>query len=689
MGMFDHLSGAELHELLPNSSLLIEAVNNYDRFARWTYPYIAGIEVTQGIQYYKSDRHLTDPNDRGADNSVRLVAFKPAWVRVYVRTGIFGNNINVTGNITVQSQVFPPLNIWQEVGTLTPMFPGNTTTRKSPDYDIERRTLNRTLNYIIPQNDMSGMVRLVARIWGTEDEDESVIDTHTLVLNVTLRQTLSLRGIMISYNGPDPTVNPANPPNINLAAPTLANLQNTAAWTLTTNPVESNANFSIAGTLNWTTPLTGVALSPGGCSQQWLDLNTALAQIRTNDGNRQDVIYYGLLPAGTPIANVGGCRSSGISAGPNGQQVTMAHEIGHGAGLQHGPCGTPGDPNYPAYEPYDPANTPMASIGEYGLNVNTGIISAPDEKDYMSYCIPRWISLYHHGRLINNQAFNPRTVGSSQWVAPELVDPYLWPWEYIPDPPPWERFTGDPIMQKAQPVISLIGIVNENREFDVQSVMRVMALPSLQDAARTPYVAQLIGEKGEVVASAPVMRLNTHGCGCGCDGGDSNSNRDPYTFQALIPDIEPGTALRIVQQGQEVEEDREVWLRKSSGNPPEIGGFQVRISKGKATAKWDAGSSSERPLNFALQFSKDNGRSWNSVAVNITDYKYQFDISDLPGGITVIFRLLAHDGFLTTTADSNEVRLPERALIVSIMHPHPEQPILSGFNMRLWAAINT
>ena len=31
--------------------------------------------------------HLTDPADHGADNSVRLIAGKPAWVRVYVRTG--------------------------------------------------------------------------------------------------------------------------------------------------------------------------------------------------------------------------------------------------------------------------------------------------------------------------------------------------------------------------------------------------------------------------------------------------------------------------------------------------------------------------------------------------------------------------------------------------------------------------
>ena len=43
-------------------------------------PFIDGMEVTQGIQYYKTDQHLTDPNDRNKDNSVILVANKPAWV---------------------------------------------------------------------------------------------------------------------------------------------------------------------------------------------------------------------------------------------------------------------------------------------------------------------------------------------------------------------------------------------------------------------------------------------------------------------------------------------------------------------------------------------------------------------------------------------------------------------------------
>ena len=46
---------------------------------------IRGVEVTQAIQYYRSDQHLTDAADRKPTNSMTLVANKPAWVRVLCR----------------------------------------------------------------------------------------------------------------------------------------------------------------------------------------------------------------------------------------------------------------------------------------------------------------------------------------------------------------------------------------------------------------------------------------------------------------------------------------------------------------------------------------------------------------------------------------------------------------------------
>ena len=50
--------------------------------------HVHGVEISQTIQYFHSRLHLTDPAQQGADNSVRLVANKPALVRVYLRAGL-------------------------------------------------------------------------------------------------------------------------------------------------------------------------------------------------------------------------------------------------------------------------------------------------------------------------------------------------------------------------------------------------------------------------------------------------------------------------------------------------------------------------------------------------------------------------------------------------------------------------
>jgi hypothetical protein len=667
-------------------------------------PYVDGIEVTQAIQYYKSDQHLTDPKDRGRDNSATLVASKPAYVRVYVRPGLHSAMPNVTGELIVERRRDVLGLTWQPVATLSPLFPGQVTALNSIDYVTERSTLAASLNFIIPAEDMLGSLRVTARIWRS-DAAGSVHEDSVLV-SATLLQTLRLRGIFISYNGDDGN---GVGTNLNLAAPTLANLQATAAWTLTVDPVQSTGSFSSAGTLAWSTPLTGVATTPGGCSTQWFALNAAVAGVRTNDGNRSDVIYYGLLPAGIPIANVGGCASSGVSTGPNGGQVAMAHEIGHGAGLLHGPCGTPsGDPNFPAYEPYDAepidvlaplgatgtikAERRTARIGEYGLNINTGTIYPPARSDdYMSYCSQTWISLYHHERLIQNAKFDPKTVGSLA-RDPELVVPWLWPWEYLPDPPPWKRNEWDWRGRKAVPIISLIGVVSEENEFQVHSVMRVTALPHTESVSETEFTAVLVNSSDQVISRGRVMELASQGnCGCGCKGSSEPSKpiRGPFVFQALMPDVPGGASLRIVGPAKEKDEGpNAVWNRRAPEAQPRITHFEVHTHECRGHARWEVLDTDREVLQISLQYSPDGGKSWNGLAVGLTDNEFCFDLSTLPSG-EVIFALLAHDGFFTTRQVSRMVVLPRRAPVIAIMHPYDGDTLVEEQPLRLWVSAST
>jgi hypothetical protein len=653
-------------------------------------PYIAGIEVTQAIQYYKAQLHLTDPNDRGPDNSVGLAAYKAAWVRVYVRSGFFNDPATLTGKLRLERKTIALPPIWSLAGEFTPQASGTVVAHQSADYPTERGSIAATLNFILPADEVRGFLRLTATIWPQGGSEAAPSDNEIIYLDGTLLQTLRVRGIFVSYNGPNASGTVAN---MNLSAPTVADLQSSCGQTHTVYPVEATGVFSSGGTISWSTPLTGVATNPGGCSQQWLDLNVAVAQAKANDGNRTDVLYVGLLPSGIPIANVGGCNSSGVSAVPNGQQWTMAHELGHAAGLAHGPCGTPGDANYPAYEPYDPANTPTASLGEYGLDINSGTIHPPAQKDFMSYCGPVWISLYHHNKLYNNNALDPRPTDVPYRVKlPELYDPWLWPWEYIPDPPSWE-LPSHFVRIQVQPVISIVGIVDLAGKLTVSSVMRVQAVPRLPAAVSTNLVAELVGANGKVAAQAPVMQTFAHGSGCGCGGGDDHgghgSPRAGYAFQALLPDLEAGSVLRILRVDPEGgRENEEVWARKPRGEPPRVANVVARLGRQDAQLQWEAKGESAQELEFSIQYSKDKGVSWNGLAIGIREPRYRFSLREMPSG-SVMFRVLAHDGFFSAHADSKPVRIKARAPIVSILHPHDGGSYQADLPLRLAAAVNT
>lgn len=638
--------------------------------------YIQGIEVTQAVQYYRAAQHLTDTADRAPDNAVTLIAGKPAWVRVYVRSGFFfGDTPGVTGTLEVSSRVLGFM--YLPGTTLSPQPPGTVTARRSPAYAVERSTLGYTLNFIIPAALMCGHLRLTARIQSPGGET----DDHVIYIDATLRQTLRLRGIFVGYNGPASSA--AGAPNITIAAPGLADLQTTSAWTLLTFPVRSFATYGNAGTITWNRPLTDAPNCPGCCTNNWLALNAAVQAQRVADGNRTDVLYYGLMGPGIPMGPIIGCNSGGVSTGTSGEGVTMAHELGHACGRPHAPCGTPGDATYPAYEPYDPAGTPTASIGEYGLDISTGFIFSPATfKDFMSYCGPRWVSLHNYGRLTNNASLDPtrQCEDSFWWRDYILYDRLLIPEKWLPDPPP-DLIRTNPIMER-QPIISIIGVMHSENEVEIQSVMRLEAVPLVDNAVKTGMMADLIGLKGKVIASAPVYRLRTHSMSnCGCDGDSDDEEHFPFLFQTFIPNPGEGEGLRI-RDGEKV-----FWHRPAPSEKGSLGGFRARVREDMLVVEWQFRASGEVESEFWLQWSNDEGKTWNALATSMHGEKAEVDISGLPSG-DVALRLLASDGFSTTVSEHVHIDIPSRGPVVSIMHPREGQTFMAGQPMRLLGMVS-
>ncbi len=636
---------------------------------------IHGVEVTQAVQYYESARHLTDPTDRQPDNSVTLIASKPAWVRVYVRSGWSSGDIpGVTGTITVRRRALGFL--WQNVGTLSPQAPGTVTARVNPPYATERGTLGYTLNFIIPASMMCGNLRLDVHITSPGGR---VADRQVYV-DATLRQTLRLAGIMVGYNGPTSAAPGA--PNLTLAAPTLANLQTTSAWTLLTFPIQSSATYRTAGTVTWNLPLTDPPSCPGCCSPNWVALNTAVQAVRIADGNRTDVLYYGLMANGIPMGPIIGCNSGGVSTGSIADGVTMAHELGHACGRPHSPCGTPGDAAYPAYEPYDPAGTPTASTGEYGIDISNGAVKSPAMfKDFMSYCGPRWVSLFVYGRLTNNAALDPvRVCVDRPWWRDEILyERQLIPEKWLPNPPPeppWlERVVS------LQPLISIIGVLRGPDDLQVQSVFRLDAQSEVSNGRALDMRAELVNAEGRVVASGNVYSLRSHaqGGGCGCNDGGDEVESYPRLVQAFVPDVEAGALLRIQRAG------KPVWSRAASERKPKVGPATARLTKGKLHLSWSVEVSGEQEPECWVQWSTGRGGIWHALGAGLRGKSAVLDAGALPPGAVAV-RLLVSDGFLTVISPSLNVRVPRRPPEVSILGPREGQTFISQSPMRLWSA---
>lgn len=635
--------------------------------------HIDGVEVTQAIQYRSADQHLTDPADRGPDNSIRLVADKAARVRVYVRN--FPAPVaGIIGSVTVQRMRY---GVWVDAGALMQLGPASVTAERAPNYAAERGSMASSLNFLVPAATMRGHLRLKVqvRVPGTSQTSEEIVD-----IDASLLQTLKIRGIPVRYLGPD-----ANGNQIDLPAPTLADFQATAATTLRMYPVSQTPDISLAGTFTWSQPLLG-AIVNGQCPQSWNNLLFWLGIARVVDGNRSDSLYYGMFPVGIPIGGAAGCGGGGanVGSGARGDGMTMAHELGHVLGLAHGPCGLGtgdmGDPNYPAYEPYDTPANRRASIGEYGCDVTNGTIYPPSNaRDFMSYCGPRWISLYHMQRLINHERLNPTWVSSGRESLPPYLDeqyhgPSVFDLPY--PPPPWVGRQVH-VVREPDPVrlIAITGMLHEDR-IEIRSVLRLETGPTVNGERIPGAFVELLDANYSVLQRVPLRSMATQAnCGCGCGGGGD----EPPTglVQALLPDTDEATIIRVVVN------DNEIWSRQATSEPPTISDVAAVVDGEQLYVSWQTLASDAYPIERMVRWSGDDGQRWQALAVNLEEDAVAVATSAVSSG-PILVQVIVSDGFYSVTSEPIAVDIPQRPPTAAILWPAADATVRTDEPVRLW-----
>jgi hypothetical protein len=488
-----------------------------------------------------------------------------------------------------------------------------------------------------------------------------------------------LAGIMVGYNGP----NADGTKNIKLPAPVLADLQGTSAWTHTTYPV-SAVTHRVVSTITQTAPLNDLATCHGCCTQNWSDLLADLAAEKVADGAQPCNLYFGLLTNGIPMGLVVGCASSNIGSGGNGNEVTMAHELGHQLGFGHSPCGVTGEAGYPAYEPYDPAGNSNASIGEYGLDINNGDVKSPaNHKCYMGYCVPKWMSLNRYGRLIQHSDLHPEYIGVWQpwWREWRRYNPWWW---LDPGPLREERWRIVPM-----DVISIIGVMSR-RTLRVKTVVRVPTHVDTSRMMRLPMTAELLDGKGGVLASGPVYRLPHQAQGWEWSRCGDQEEPDTFVIQAFVPNVAPGARLRLVCDT----EDREMWGVEAPAKEPRITSFSARVHENGTLEVSFAVDHSVKQPELWVRWSDDEGKRWHPVQTRLTfdsgsdrAQTLELSLAAVPAG-SVLLQLVVNDGFFTTMSDPVTIEAPKQPPAVSLLHPHQHQVIAAQRPMRLWAMVS-
>lgn len=599
------------------------------------------IEVTQAVQ--------------DLNNSVRLVAGKQTYVRVHANST--GSSFRTFATLTVSRG--------SDSVTLYPQNPGAHIIVRT---DPMRARLDDAFLFQLPSR-MTGEGSLTLRAevnpiipgWRTSRYPPETSYTNNIRTTTVQFETVPQLSI-IMYRG-NYTLDTLGT-TITHTTP-ITDLYQARSWMERAFPLSYlwmtvRVHDFGAATLNPDRP-GHLATPNSGTVNQWLaskrtwDLNEA-SWYESYVGKESEIRYYAML------INTGGfmrgAMGSRTGSGPTGAiggwdadgrfgDWYAGHEIGHSLGRAHvqgdaggaaGACGGEdgADPNYPHNRGFISTDTTGANalfgfdIGTrfqpYGLIPQQARVYDARWRDMMTYCGSLWISDYTSEGIMDYMQANvtPSEVAAAGVQAGEQTNRLL-----------------------------VVGTIDP--ETGATALEPLFVIPNAHDVApRTPgdYVIVLRSSGGSELARYPFTPEEVHsGPSDPAPGATPAPEVDLLLISELVPyvtgtdrvDIEgPGGTLATVTAGSTVPT---ITLLSPNGGET-FSGDTIPVS-------WSASDADGDPLAFTVQFSRDNGLTWEVLAQNITGNSVSIPRENVPTTNQGLFRVWVSDGIHTASDTSN------------------------------------
>ena len=615
-------------------------------------PYQLEVTLTSTNDLVASELEVTQAIQR-LTNSVPLVAGKSTLARFFAI---------VNGPATSVAGVDAELYGWTDCNGCTPL-PGSPLkiSNRAVDYGpagIARLRFYHNFNFYLPPawHQPGKTIYLQARVNPdlSVPESSSANNTINATASWVSRKPMHVMLVPVQASGLTPSW---SDPNMSAmiswmrAAIPAGQIQ---VWQKSGGPLVANYDYTSTS---------------GGCGKGWSQLVSDMETLWHSWSSRPSNAYiYGLVHPSVPHQYSGCGRRPGIGAAgilDSDSGSTIVHELGHNMGRRHAPsdrdssgnvtdpnCGNPAneDGSYPQYADHLGHDYPRASIGDVGVNVPATSCWPPPcardqvfhphgTYDVMSYCRPRWMSLYTYTAMMNH--LPAKATDSTDAASPHLL------------------VTGD-----------LVG-------GDLQLTTPLWVLDSAPQSPpdSADLTIELVDSSGHILVQQPLANVDPFHA----------DNPEDGRIHQLIP-WDPATARVEVLRDDDV-----VASVDASDHPPE-----VTVTSPGAGDSWDTDGTTTRTISWnahdpdgdklhaIVRFSPDNGATWTPLDVNITESSLEVDSASVAGTDSGVVEVRVTDGLLTAVDQSDGTfHVAAKPPLPFVVQPAPLDLIPEGASLVL------